>query len=304
MAELRHYRYFVEVATRGSFTAAAHSLHITQSAVSEQIAALERELGCRLFDRGRHGARLTQCGERLLEGAESLLRLAADLERAAHSHGKPQGPTLRIAATLGPLFSALPDVIHALKEQETGLEVILRDTPTAETLLRIGLGEFDLGIVSLPDRSFRGALSADIESVVLAEEDWVILVPAGHELAQQQAVSLSRLRDESLILFPRAYALRLVIDEFFARAGVTVVPTIETGWLETAIRGVQLGLGVSVVPRAVATLDPRGVVAVEIDEPEVPRRVLAAFYRQDSPNLHLVERFLDLLRTHPTFAPV
>ncbi len=304
MAELRHYRYFVEVATRGSFTAAAHSLHITQSAISEQIASLERELGCKLFERGRHGARLTACGERLLERAQGLLRAAADLERAARSHGRPDGPTIRIGATMGPLFADLPEALHALKEEVPGVEVVLRDTPTAETLLRVGLGELDLGVVSLPDRSFRGALSAGIESVILAEEDWVILAPTGHELADRSAVPLGALRDEPLILFPRTYALRLVIDEFFARAGVTVEPAIETGWLETAIKGVQLGLGISVVPRAVADAGPSDLVAIEIDEPEVPRRVLAAFYRSDSPNLDLVERFLDLLGEHPAMGAV
>ncbi len=203
MAELRHYRYFVEVATRGSFTAAAHSLHLTQSAVSEQIAALERELGCRLFDRGRHGASLTDCGERILERAHRLLRLASDLERTAHSHAKTSGDVLHIGATMGPLFAGLPDAVATLQRKQPGLEVILRDTAAAETLLRIGLGEFDLGIVSLPDRSFRGALSAGTESVILAEEDWVILVPSSHALAAEDSVPLRALAEERLILFPR-----------------------------------------------------------------------------------------------------
>ncbi len=90
-----------------------------------------------------------------------------------------------------------------------------------------------------------------------------------------------------------------MIDEFFARAGLTVEPTIETGWLETAIRSVELGLGISVVPRAVTMLGERDHVVVDIDEPEVPRRVLSAFYRSDSPRLELVEMFLALLRELP-----
>lgn len=300
MAEFRHFRAFVEIAARGSFTAGADALHLTQSTISEQIAALEKELGTRLFDRGRHGAHLTESGRRLLEPAQRLLRMAADIERQAPI-GEEGGPVLRVGATMGPLFVRLPEVVHSLQEEEDGLTVMLRDIPTAEALLQIGLGELDLGILSVLDRSFHSALGTGIESVVLAEEDWVILAPADHELAGHQAVPLDRIRNEPLILFPRPYSLRTVIDEAFARSGISIEPTIETGWLETAVRCVELGLGISLVPRAVTMDQEAGVAVLDIDEPVIPRRVLIALYRSGSAQLGLIERFLELLRQHPPF---
>ena len=75
MAEFRHYRAFVEIAVRGSFTAGAQAPHVTQSTISEQTAGLEKELGTRLFDRGRHGACLTKSAQRQLESAQQLLRM-------------------------------------------------------------------------------------------------------------------------------------------------------------------------------------------------------------------------------------
>ena len=300
MAEFRHFRAFVEIAARGSFTAGADALRLTQSTISEQIAALEKELGTRLFERGRHGAQLTESGGRLLEPAQRLLRMAADIERQAPMGGD-RGRVLRVGATMGPLFVRLPEVVHRLQEEEAGLTVLLRDIPTAEALLQIGLGELDLGILSVLDRSFHTALGTGIESVVLAEEDWVILAPIDHELAGRQAVSLDRIRNEPLILFPRPYALRMVIDEAFARAGISVEPTIETGWLQTAVRCVELGLGISLVPRAVTIAQEAHVAVLDIDEPVIPRRVLIALYRSDSGRSDLTERFLALLRRHPPF---
>ncbi len=80
MPELRHYRYFLEIARQGTFTAAAESLHMTQSALSEQVLQLERECGCLLFHRTRSGVKLTPAGEYLMPHAESLLQKAAETQ--------------------------------------------------------------------------------------------------------------------------------------------------------------------------------------------------------------------------------
>ena len=105
LTELRQFRYFVEIARRGSFTAASRTLHITQSALSEQIMRLERELDCRLFDRGRHGAKVTVAGERLLGRAEELLRVSNEIDRSIGHFGRPRTETLRIGMTMSPAIS-------------------------------------------------------------------------------------------------------------------------------------------------------------------------------------------------------
>ena len=294
MPELRHYRYFVEIAAAGSFTAASAALHISQSALSEQIANLERELGVQLFVRGRQGARLTESGTRLLEDARGLLRRAAELERSARQLDAAESLTLRIGATMGPLFVWLPEAIETMEREQEGLRVELRDIPTADAVLAVSLGQIDLGIVSRSDRLLRGALGSNIETVVLAEEEFVILVNSEHPLATSKSVSLNRLREESMILFTETFSLRQVTDEFFERAGLSVVPTIETGWLEMVIQCVLLGLGVTVVPRGVSRLSMTDVAILEIDEPQVPRRVLTAFYRNDGLHIPLIERLLEI----------
>ncbi|MEV7232162.1 LysR family transcriptional regulator [Polymorphospora sp. NPDC051019] len=298
MADLRHYRYFVEIAQRGSFTAASASLHVTQSALSEQILLLERQLGCRLFDRGRHGARLTSHGEALFDQAMLLLSVANDLEQSARSLQRRQSRPLRIGATMGPLLIWLPEALSRLSQGNQRLDVRIEDITTAEIFLRISIGQLDLGIASVGDSGLSVGSGSGVETHRLFEDDWVIMVPAGHPFAEDVAVPLSALRDEQLILFPKYSALRMVLDELFTRSGVSLTPAIETGWLEMAVRFVEVGMGVAVVPRAVTLLPYRDVRVVEIDEAHVPRRVLTALYRSDTPRRGTIEKLLSLARDH------
>lgn len=298
MAELRHYRYFVEIAQRGSFTAASAALHVTQSALSEQILLLERQLGCKLFERGRHGARLTVHGEALFDQAMLLLSVASELEQSARSLQRHRGRPLRLGVTMGPLLVWLPEVLAKLSRSAERLDVRIEDIIAAEIFLKVSIGQLDLGIASLGDDGLLAAPGAGIEVHTLFEDDWVIMVPDGHPFIADGSVPLAALRDEQLVLFPKQYPLRIVLDDFFAKVGVSVAPAIETGWLEMAIRFVQVGMGVTVVPRAVTLLPNTGVHVVEIDEAYKPRRVLTVLYRSDTPRRKTIETLLRLAREH------
>jgi len=297
IAELRQYRYFVEIARRGSFTAASKTLRVTQSALSEQVLQLERELDCRLFDRGRHGARLTAAGEALLGHAEQLLRLSSDIERSAGSWGKPRKRQLRLAMTVPPVFSWMPDLLAQLERERDDVEVALADIDTAEIFLQVGTGGLDLGIVSVSDEAFEAKAPAGISTTKLLEEDLVLLVPGKHPLARAASVPLVQLRNERVIAFLRTAALRRVTDELLEREGVRVRDTIESGRLDIAVRLVSVGLGVCILPRSAAMLgDGNDVKVVEIEAADRPKRVLLALYREDNPNLELTRRLVELIQ--------
>jgi DNA-binding transcriptional LysR family regulator len=298
VAELRHYRYFVEIARRGSFTAASSSLHVTQSALSEQIMDLERELGCKLFDRGRHGARLTSNGEHLLAQAEQLLRNATEIERTAKSRLMTKREAFRIAVTMSPLLMWLPEALADLRQRHRSVEVYLEDAPTAEIFLRVTGGKVDLGIVSLGPLAHLDFVGSGLVTEVLIEDDWVLLVPIGHRFCADKAIPLADLRGEPLIMFPRNFSLRTVVDDLLEQAGVAIAPVIETGWMEMAIRFVSVGLGVCVAPRAVTLLQHPGVEVVELAGRRNPRRALTAIYRADSPRLKLTQRVLTMAGEH------
>ena len=297
MAELRQYRYFVEIAQRGSFTAASKTLLVTQSALSEQMKQLESELDCRLFDRGRHGARLTPAGEALIPHAEQLLRLSLDVERIAGQLRERRQRQLRLAMTVPAPLDWIPDLLAEFEDAYDDVEILLEDTNTAEIFLRIGTGQLDLGVVSISDSTFETATPAGISVTKLLEEDLVLLVPAAHRLGAFERVPLVELRDERVVGMLKSSALRRVTNELLEGAGVRVRDTIESGRLELAVRMVSVGLGLCILPRSTTALeDAPNVKVLAIDAPDPPRRILLALHRPDSPNAALTERILELMQ--------
>ena len=293
LTELRQFRYFVEIARRGSFTAASRTLHITQSALSEQIMRLERELDCRLFDRGRHGAKVTVAGERLLGRAEELLRVSNEIDRSIGHFGRPRTETLRIGMTMSPAISWFPSVIAELERDSGALEVTVVDITTAEIYLEVSTGALDLGVISTSDPVVTRTGKTGLVVTRLYEDEFVVLMPAAHRLAKRQVIALTEISEERLIAFPRSFTLRVVTDALLVREGASTTPSIETGWLEMALSCVQAGLGVLVTPRS-TLVHPgaEGVVAVGIDAAVPATRTLAALHRPDAPLLPVI---LDLL---------
>lgn len=297
MAELRQYRYFVEIARRGSFTAASKTLRVTQSALSEQVIQLERELDCRLFDRGRHGARLTDAGEELLVQAEQLLRLSSDIERSVGQWGKQKKRQIRLAMTVPPAFPWLPDVLAELERDHQDVEVVLADVSTAEIFLEVGTGGVDLGVVSVSDSTFEAKAPAGISATKLLEEDLVLLVPADHPLSAHEAVPLMGLRNERVVAFLRGSSMRRLIDELLERENVRVHNTLESGRLDVAVQMVDAGLGVCVVPRSATILaDGLDLKVLELDSADPPKRLLVALSRDDNPNTALVSLLVELIQ--------
>jgi DNA-binding transcriptional LysR family regulator len=297
VVELRQYRYFVEIARRGSFTAASKTLRITQSALSEQVMQLERQLDCRLLDRGRHGARLTPAGEALITHAEQLLRMSIEIERSVGHWDKPRRRGFRLAMTVPPLLYWIPDLLVEFEREHDDVEVLLEDLSTAEIFLQVSTGQLDFGVVSISDSTFEQKIPAGITATELLEEELVVLVPANHPLAAFDRVPLVQLRNERLIGFLRSSAVARVTNELLARENVSVRDTIESGRLDTAIRMVRVGLGVCILPRSTSMLDDAaGVKVIEIEAPDPPKRVLLALHRNDNPNVELTTRLIEQIQ--------
>ncbi|HEY8922066.1 MAG TPA: LysR family transcriptional regulator, partial [Candidatus Limnocylindria bacterium] len=230
MAELRHYRYFVEIAKRGSFTAAAEGLNITQSTLSEQILQLERECGSTLFNRAHSGITLTTAGDYLLPRAQKLLADAAETREGLAGFRTGYHDRLRMASVLGPLQSWLPDALAEFAQLHPHVQLQVRFADAVnEILTQVAAGERDLGVVSLrpsaPARSRHDAL----EQTVILDEDLVVLAPAGHSLGQLTHVSQADLRETPLILFPPDYYIRQITEDWTRRGGYAPIVAAELG---------------------------------------------------------------------------
>ena len=300
MAELRHYRYFVEIARRGTFTAAAEALNMTQSALSEQILQLERECGSLLFHRRHTGITLTPAGEYLLEQAETLLKKAVETREglAGFRHGYQD--RLRISSVLGPLQSWLPAVLAEFVQAQPHVQLQVNHHHRVNDILAGVAGDhLDLGIVSLRPSSPARSRHHELSQTVLMEEDLVVLCPPGHSLAQLADVRQDDLRDAPLITFPGDYNVRRITEDWFRAVEQAPVVAVETGAVEVMLRMVAAGVGVAIVPRSLAW---RGLVSglhclrLTVDDP--PRRVVAAVHRRNGRSAELVATLIELMEVH------
>lgn len=295
MAELRHYRYFVEIAKRGTFTAAAEVLNITQSALSEQILQLERECGSLLFNRRHSGITLTPAGEYLLHQAETLLARAAETREglARFRHGYQS--RLRIASILGPLQSWMPAALARFVQVEPHVQLHVNHyNDVNEILAGVAGDQVDVGVVSLRPASL--SRSRELDQIPLIEEDLVVLVPTGHSLGQLAYVCQDDLRKEHLVMFPAGYNVRRIIEDWLRSAGCTPVVAAETGAIEVMLELISAGVGVAIVPRSLARRGmATGMLSLRLTPDDSPRRVVAAVRRRNGPNTGLVHSLIRLM---------
>ena len=197
MLEVRRLRLLREVAARGTLAAAAEALNFTPSAVSQQLAVLERETGVRLLERSGRRVRLTDAGSRLVEHAELVL---AQLEQAEADLARGQ-KTVRGMVRLGAFPTAarglVPGAAALLRAAHPDLRVVLHELEPHESLPAVRLGELDVAVIHqydlLPRRREPG-----VTSTLLAEDPLSVALPPDHPAAGD-AIRLSDLRDERWI---------------------------------------------------------------------------------------------------------
>ncbi len=270
--ELRHLTYFIAVAERLSFTLAAEDLHVAQPAISQQIRALERELGMALFDRVGRKVMLTEAGRALLPHARAIL---SAVESAKHEITE-RGTLARGQASLGAPATVsthlLPARLTRFQKQYPGLEVTLREAGT-DTLLRlIADNQLDLAIASIeivPDY---------IECAPFREEDYVLAVGQQHALFKRKTTRLADLSAEAFILFPEGYQLREVTLAACRAAGFEPKVALDGGAMQSALEFVAAGLGVALVPE-LALQGRRDIHAVRVSDQPL-RRALGLVWRK------------------------
>ena len=263
MVELRHLRYFIAVAEELNFSRAAERLHMAQPPLSAAIRQLERELGVDLFIRTTREVSLTDAGRAFLDGARRTL---ADAERAAEDArraGAGDLGRLRIAYSWSTRFETLPALGRAFRASHPGVEVLAQEMWNARMAPAFANGSIDVAISLCPE------IASELELAPIRKERLVALLPEHHPLAGQQAIPLSALSGEEIVLFPREIAPRLH-DAFVAiyrRAGFEPQlrnESFHTGWDLGVIAEIPAA---AMVPQSVANGLPEGIAAVALSEP-------------------------------------
>jgi LysR family cyn operon transcriptional activator len=241
--ELFQLRTFQEVAATLNFTRAAERLHLTQSAVSHQIKALEEELGEPLFIRAKHGVKLSQAGAVALEHARRILEESVALkERLSGGEQTPVGRVRAAAATQAFVHLFAP-LFETFMRAHPGVEVSFRTTQsTDQTIADIQNGAADVGFASLP------VYSPALAVQELFEDELLVIVGHGHRLAGRPLATFEEIVAERFILFERGNSIRRATDEFFGRVGGeprTALESNDTSFIKIMV---QRGLGISLLP--------------------------------------------------------
>jgi DNA-binding transcriptional LysR family regulator len=274
--ELRQLRYFVAVAEELHFRRAAERLHISQPPLSQQIRALEDELGFTLLARTRRRVELTPAGEAFLRDARALLSELDGAVATARRIDAGQTGRLRIGFVGSALLSIVPGTVERFRAARPGVAIELRERSTVDQLRAVAVGVVDVGLVRPPIEE-DGSLRAE----TVLRERTVAAVPAGHPLASLGRVPLRRLADEPLVLFPRDQAPGfhdLLIGALADTGGGPRVIQYAPEML-TIIGLVAAGTGVSLVPASVSRLALDGVAYRAVTG--APRSELVAITRAD-----------------------
>ncbi|MGH2851113.1 MAG: LysR family transcriptional regulator [Solirubrobacteraceae bacterium] len=275
MLNLNRLRILAEVASRGSFSAAADSLSYTQSAVSQQIAALEAETGVTLIERLPRGVRLTPAGEVLLEYAEGIIaRLhAAEAEMAAIAGLR--GGQLRMASFPTAGATLMPLAIAIFRGRHPEVALTLAEGEPEEIGPRLSAGEFDLALLF----EFEGtseSLGPELARLALFEDPMFLALPADHPLARRPTLRLEDLRTEAWIQTSASSSCARHVVRSCHGAGFDPVVSFESDDYQTVQGLVAAGVGVALIPK-LALSGSRDDIAIRALSPSNPvRSVIAA----------------------------
>lgn len=198
MLDVRRLRVLKEVAAKGSFSAAAESLAYTQSAVSQQIAALEREAGMQLVERSARGVHLTDAGRVLLGHADVILHRLADAEAELEAMAGLRGGRLRLVAFPSAGASIMPEAVARFRDRHPAVEITLVPAEPDEAADALRAGEADIGLTI--ETSWAKPGDDGLERTHLLDDPMYLVVPAGHSQAGRRTVSMKDLADEPWIL--------------------------------------------------------------------------------------------------------
>jgi DNA-binding transcriptional LysR family regulator len=278
--ELRHLRYFIAVAEELNFTRAAERLHIAQPPLSQQIQALETELGVQLFERKKRPLQLTPAGEVLLTEARLVF---ATVERAiifTKRASRGEIGRLVVGANSSIANSVLPDILRVFRSRFGDVELVLRELTSKQQIQELLSRGIDVGFDRLPNENQNDTA---LSFLPILQEPLVIALPEQHPLAAQSQIPLKALADEPFVLPPPdlvpSYSQ---IINLCQQVGFTPKVVQQATWMITVLSLVAGSVGVALLPANAQNLVRKGVVYREIQGENLTRQLAVIWRRDDS----------------------
>ena len=284
--ELRHLRYFIAVAEESSFSRAAQRLHIAQPRLSQQIAALEGELGVQLFERNARGVTLTHAGEEFLKEARLAVAQAHHAVQIAQRAGRGEVGQIEIGFLTSATNVFFARIIRSFRARHPQVALALRDMCEADLLKRIRSGKLDLALMrNVPEDD-------EIKAEALWSDSMNIGLPADHPLAAQPRVALADLSGVPFIMLsPERYPLGHACVLTVCRdAGFIPLVAQNANDYQSMIWLVSTGAGVAIVSETLRDLQREGMVWRPLTGLTKDARMLMVWRRDNgSPVLRLFQ---------------
>ncbi len=254
---------FVEVAERGHFGRAAVQLGMTQSGLSQLVKTLEKRIGAPLIYRTTRSAILTEAGEVYLKIARELIDGYRLADQKMADFLKGDEGVVRLGFVASAALGIIPTIAAKLQAAAPGIKLSLREMTSQEQISRLKGGEIDVGVM----REIREYAGLSIVPLVL--EPLRLAVPKTHLLASKKLVSLSELRSESFVMFPRSSVsfLHDHINRLCHDAGFTPLVVEEAMQFATILGLVSSNAGIAIVPESIQAIRLPNVTFIPLKEP-------------------------------------
>ena len=266
---------FRRLAELGSFTAAAEALSYTQSAVSQQISALEREAGTLLIERQRKRARLTEAGEILLAHAEAILGRIEHAERELAAYVEARSGRLRLAAFESAGAAIVPSAVQSFHARHPGVELNVVQMEPAEAGARLENRELDLAVV-YDLQPPTGALGEELELTRLFDDRYIAVMPSAHRLAREEVIELGALAEDVWINTTERDLCHELILGACRAAGFEPNVAFEVDEIATSQALVAHGSGVTLLPGLALGARHRDVAVASLGGAAPVRSIYAA----------------------------
>ena len=274
---LRQLQYAVAVEEMGGFHRAAERCHVSQPALSAQLALLEEALGARLFERGARRVLVTSAGRALLDQAREVLRVAEQLSATAARLGNPLTSSIRVGVipTLSPYL--VPELVGPLREAFPSLRLIWREERTNELRTLLQSGEIDAALVALETDL------GDIQAEPLGRDSFLLALPPEHPLAAVAGpIKVAELAGETVLLLDDGHCLREQALRFCGHK-LGAESEVRATSLSTLAQMVAGGAGTTILPRLALAAENRHGRLVIRPFVEAPFRTVGLVWRSSSP---------------------
>ena len=239
--DLRQLEIIRAIAETGSFTAAGHKLHVSQSAISRQILLLEDELKTPVFLRIGRRIRITPAGESLLQLSHRVFQDLTDTVAQISDSQETLRGTVRILGGMTVCLYVFPTLLSELTRQHPGIDVKIMNDSAERSIQHLRAGTGDIALLTLPVRD------ADMVTVPVLQEELLVVTSAKHPLTKKRKVNAQDLSAQPFVLFESGSNTRRVVDEFFASSGIEPKIVMETENVEILKALVRHGLGITIV---------------------------------------------------------